>query len=65
MNAFWQAWRKDIIRGGWGIYADFGYTNSNVLFAAGDSTGEGFGNVFNVIGPSGIDSYVNVTAGAS
>src|SRR5438067_190746 len=31
---------KDIVRGGWGIYADFGYTNSNVLFAAGDSTGE-------------------------
>jgi len=39
---------KDIIRGGWGIYTDFGYTNSNVLFAAADSSGQGFGNVFNV-----------------
>jgi len=46
---------KDIIRGGWGIYSDFGYTNSNVLFPAIDASGEGFGNVFNV-GPvtSGI-----------
>jgi hypothetical protein len=46
---------KDIIRGGWGIYSDFGYTNSNVLFAAADASGVGFGNVFNV-GPvaSGI-----------
>ena len=32
---------KDIIRGGWGIYTDFGYTNSNVLFAAEDATGNG------------------------
>ena len=39
---------KDIVRGGWGIYTDFGYTNSNVLFAAADSSGQGFGNVFNV-----------------
>ena len=30
---------KDIVRAGWGIYTDFGYTNSNVLFAATDSTG--------------------------
>ena len=28
---------------GWGIYTDFGYTNSNVLFAAADATGKGFG----------------------
>jgi len=39
---------KDIIRGGWGIYTDFGYTNSNVLFAAADASGQGFGNTFNV-----------------
>ncbi|MCU1382858.1 MAG: TonB-dependent receptor [Acidobacteria bacterium] len=39
---------KDIIRGGWGIYTDVGYTNSNVLFAAADSTGSGFGQVFSV-----------------
>ena len=44
---------KDIIRGGWGVYTDVGYTNSNVLFAAADSTGQGFGQTFNV----------NVTAG--
>ncbi len=25
---------KDVIRGGWGIYQDVGYTNSNVLFPA-------------------------------
>jgi hypothetical protein len=32
---------KDIVRGGWGVYTDVGYTNSNVLFAAADSTGKG------------------------
>jgi hypothetical protein len=45
---------KDVIRGGWGVYTDFGYTNSNVLFAAADSTGSGFGNVFNVNNQAGI-----------
>jgi outer membrane receptor protein involved in Fe transport len=45
---------KQIIRAGWGIYTDFGYTNSNVLFAAADSTGRGFGQVFNVTNPDGI-----------
>ena len=45
---------KDVVRGGWGIYTDFGYTNSNVLFAAADSSGNGFGNVFNVDDPAGI-----------
>ena len=30
---------KDVIRGGWGIYQDVGYTNSNVLFPAIDATG--------------------------
>ncbi len=45
---------KDIIRGGWGIYTDVGYTNSNVLFAATDSTGQGFGQIFNVNVTNGI-----------
>jgi hypothetical protein len=45
---------KDIVRGGWGIYTDVGYTNSNVLFAAFDSTGQGFGNIFNVNNQAGI-----------
>ena len=45
---------KDIIRGGFGIYTDFGYTNSNVLFAAADASGKGFGNVFNVNNQAGI-----------
>ena len=44
----------DVVRGGWGIYSDFGYINSNVLFAAADSGGSGFGNVFNVNTSSGI-----------
>jgi carboxypeptidase family protein len=45
---------KDIVRGGWGIYTDFGYTNSNNLFAAADATGNGFGPVFNVNDQAGI-----------
>jgi hypothetical protein len=45
---------KDVVRGGWGIYTDFGYTNSNVLFAAADASGHGFGNTFNVDSPPGI-----------
>ena len=45
---------KDIIRGGWGVYTDVGYTNSNVLFAAADSTGKGFGQTFNVTVTNGI-----------
>jgi hypothetical protein len=45
---------KDIVRGGWGVYTDFGYTNSNVLFAAADASGKGFGNVFNVNNQAGI-----------
>ena len=39
---------KDIIRGGWGVYTDFGYTNSNALFAAADASGTVFGQVFSV-----------------
>ena len=45
---------KDVIRAGWGIYTDVGYTNSNVLFAAADASGQGFGNTFNVNTASGI-----------
>lgn len=39
---------RDVVRGGWGIYTDVGYTNANVLFAAADASPEGFGQVFNV-----------------
>jgi hypothetical protein len=45
---------KDVVRGGWGIYTDFGYTNSNVLFAAADASGSFFGPVFSATSPSGI-----------
>jgi hypothetical protein len=44
----------DVIRAGWGIYTDVGYTNSNGLFAAADSSGKGFGQVFSVSDPAGI-----------
>jgi len=44
---------RDVIRGGWGIYQDVGYTNSNVLFPAIDAFGA-FGTVFNVDDQSGI-----------
>jgi hypothetical protein len=37
---------KDVVRGGWGIYTDFGYTNSNVLSPALDASGTFFGAVF-------------------
>jgi hypothetical protein len=45
---------KDIVRAGWGVYTDFGYTNSNVLFAASDASGSGFGPTFNVNDQAGI-----------
>ena len=44
---------RNVIRGGWGVYTDFGYTNSNVLFAAIDAAG-GHGQVFFVNNPAGI-----------
>jgi outer membrane receptor protein involved in Fe transport len=44
---------KDVIRVGWGIYYDVGYTNSNVLFPAADASGA-FGAVFNVDNQAGI-----------
>ena len=45
---------RDVIRGGWGIYQDFGYTNSNVLFAAIDAGGQGHGPIFAVNNTTGI-----------
>ena len=45
---------KDVLRGGWGIYMDMAYTNSNALFAASDATGKGFGAVLSVDNQSGI-----------
>ncbi len=45
---------RTVVRGGWGVYQDMGYTNANVLFAAIDATGIGSGSVFNVDTPSGI-----------
>ena len=45
---------KDIIRAGWGIYTDFGYTNSNVLFAAADASGSRFGTVFTANNTAGL-----------
>jgi outer membrane receptor protein involved in Fe transport len=39
---------RDVIRGGWGVYYDMGYTNANVLFPSVDATGIGFGSVFSV-----------------
>jgi hypothetical protein len=45
---------RDIIRAGYGIYYDFGYTNSNILFAAVNATGLGAGTVFEVDDASGI-----------
>jgi len=44
---------KDVIRAGWGLYTDFGFTNSNVLFPAIDVAG-GHGQVFFVSNPAGI-----------
>ena len=39
---------RDVVRGGWGVYHDFGYTNSNVLFPAIDATRHGLRRVFSV-----------------
>ena len=45
---------RDLIRAGYGRYFDFGYTNSNILFAAINATGIGAGTVFEVNNASGI-----------
>jgi hypothetical protein len=44
---------KDVVRGGFGVYQDVGYTNSNVLFPASDASGA-FGAVFTVDNQSGL-----------
>ena len=48
------ATRGTCVRAGWGIYTDFGYTNSNVLFAAADASGSRFGTVFTATNTSGL-----------
>jgi hypothetical protein len=45
---------RDVIRGGYGRYYDFGYTNANILFAAVNATGIGAGQVFSVTNSGGI-----------
>ncbi|HEY0875139.1 MAG TPA: TonB-dependent receptor [Vicinamibacterales bacterium] len=56
---------RDIVRAGYGRYFDFGYTNSNVLFAAVNATGLGAGTVFEVNNADGIrnpdGSFFSVT----
>ena len=45
---------RDVVRGGWGVYQDFGYTNANVLFPAIDASGQGHGAIFSINKPAGI-----------
>jgi hypothetical protein len=45
---------KDIVRGGYGRYYDFGYTNANILFAAVNATGIGAGTIYSVTNTDGI-----------
>jgi hypothetical protein len=45
---------RDVVRAGWGIYTDVGYSNSNILFGAADATGLGFGPVFTASNPNGL-----------
>jgi len=44
----------DVVRAGWGIYTDVGYSNSNILFGAADASGLGFGPVFTATNPNGL-----------
>jgi hypothetical protein len=44
---------RDVVRGGWGIYTDFGYTNSNALTAALDAGGGG-GIIFSAQSSTGL-----------
>ena len=44
---------RNVVRAGWGVYTDFGYTNSNILFPAIDVAG-GHGQVFFVNNATGI-----------
>ena len=43
----------DVVRAGWGIYTDFGYTNSNALTASIDAGGGG-GIIFAAQSPTGL-----------
>ena len=45
---------RDIVRGGWGVYTDFGYTASNILFAAVDASGSRFGSTFSAVDNLGL-----------
>jgi hypothetical protein len=45
---------RNVVRAGWGVYNDFGYTNSNVLQAALDASGNRFGAVFSAFSPTGL-----------
>ena len=45
---------RDVLRGGYGRYYDFGYTNANILFAAVNATGIGAGTVYSVTNSNGI-----------
>jgi hypothetical protein len=51
---------RDLVRAGWGVYYDFGYTNANILFAALNTVG-GQGSVFQV---SGVTSGIKNTNGS-
>jgi outer membrane receptor protein involved in Fe transport len=44
---------RDVVRAGWGIYYDFGYTNANILFPGLSAQG-GSGVVFDVNNTAGI-----------
>ncbi len=44
---------KDVIRAGWGVYYDFGYTNANILFPGLSAQG-GSGIIFSVSNTAGI-----------
>ena len=44
---------KDVIRAGWGVYYDFGYTNANILFPGLSAQG-GSGVIFQVSNTAGI-----------
>ena len=70
---------RDIIRGGWGIYSDFGYTNSNALTTAFDVAGGGLlfnaadtaglrkldGTLFTIGDPISDIAHLNVITGGS
>jgi outer membrane receptor protein involved in Fe transport len=43
---------RDVVRGGWGVYSDFGYVASNALTAGFDASNGGI--VFSVMDPNGL-----------